>query len=906
MPTGNIAAAVQAGFPQTLVIPIAPYDAPFEPALRGKIPAYFGYNGWIPKTNWQLGVAYEESYNSDQHGCNAGLVLGVSNGGFNFVAIDVDTNPHDTDEDAPETLQAWQICGVVVTSVVAYLRSLGQEAPLWTRMTRPGRVSILFTLPPDVHAGKKGVAFLSGPNGEEFGKIEVLAHGQQSIIGGTHAYQGGTQITWRDGSRSDSKSYSYPPLSQGCASITDRKQLDALLNTVLNTLRTTMGLCSTDRRSQFTSDSEAPVLSPEDQAPVGVAEFCKLFTALPHDSRVTRETYVKTMLAASASIRAAKSILKATPEQVHEMETAVVDWAARWEDPKGVGTTQEQEFVNWNRDFSLRHVNSLGWRSLVSVASDLGNTDVKFWTAQAMFPVTTEAPPPEVELLHTKPNALVASGDKPQEGVPVARRGSSLRFDVKCSDIQIADYVENSIGSGIVWVPEQNEWLVWSGVEGGGWSAESGSAIARNRIADQLVFYVDQNMAAFGNNEGTKVKLTSEARVAAIEKLLKSRLAMLSRKLSATKLTLQTPKGMFNLATGQALSWQEQRASYEQRSTLVAPAPGPTPLFDSILDHLACGDAEVVSWLWAYLGYAASGDPVEHLMLIITGPGENGKSKLANILRRILGSYAGQIDRRVLTQSGKGDHPTGLYDIKGKRLWCVSEFQENEAWNEAQIKAMTGGDPINARGMHQNMKSLDAEGVFLIYTNYVPTLEKISNAIIRRFRILNARMPVPAEKKNRRIEEEIMETEASAILYKIMLQAKTVLANGGQMPETPASIVAETKQYFQAQDLFHSWFSGQCEVVLSEAEELIDLDELYKRYTSYVARQNSTGKLDDLGMAEEVHAAPDQLGVMGFISGLKRSGALVDLKPVDAKAVVGGTAQTKKVVRGIRLKVKIV
>ena len=55
------------------------------------------------------------------------------------------------------------------------------------------------------------------------------------------------------------------------------------------------------------------------------------------------------------------------------------------------------------------------------------------------------------------------------------------------------------------------------------------------------------------------------------------------------------------------------------------------------------------------------------------------------------------------TATKNEQHPAGLADSQGARLVVVSETEEGKHLAESRIKLLTGGDPITARSMRQNL-----------------------------------------------------------------------------------------------------------------------------------------------------------------------------------------------------------
>jgi hypothetical protein len=53
-------------------------------------------------------------------------------------------------------------------------------------------------------------------------------------------------------------------------------------------------------------------------------------------------------------------------------------------------------------------------------------------------------------------------------------------------------------------------------------------------------------------------------------------------------------------------------------------------------------------------------------------------------------------------ESRSDRHPTDLAGLRGARFVSATETEQGRRWNESKIKAITGGDDITARLMHQD------------------------------------------------------------------------------------------------------------------------------------------------------------------------------------------------------------
>ena len=67
--------------------------------------------------------------------------------------------------------------------------------------------------------------------------------------------------------------------------------------------------------------------------------------------------------------------------------------------------------------------------------------------------------------------------------------------------------------------------------------------------------------------------------------------------------------------------------------------------------------------------------------------------------------------------------------LQGARLATAQETDEGRAWAEAKIKALTGGDPITARFMHQDFFTYTPQFTLLLAGNHKPRLRNVDVAM---------------------------------------------------------------------------------------------------------------------------------------------------------------------------------
>ncbi len=333
----------------------------------GKAPARLEGKFWQTLGSWQNGVDRPWLDACAVAGANAGLRLGLPHDDLGpILAIDLDFAP------GREPLRA--------TAVTAAADSLIDDhlVDAVVRSTVPYRALLLVRLPLGADPGRKVQWKLAVPGDAataadgsrvEPSKIELLALGQQVVIGGTHA--SGNAITWQapgiaaTGALPDA---AIPILPSRLAVVN-------LIEAVLRALRLEHGVTVASRT--IASDGGHATRMVEDLAPPNAAAVVDLLERLPNPATTDRQTWIAVMLAAKGCIDGLEARGELGDDDEDAIRDAACEWAAKWPHAEGV----DDELAKWDADWSTRGAALAGWGSLERLAS----THILGWrTARAI------------------------------------------------------------------------------------------------------------------------------------------------------------------------------------------------------------------------------------------------------------------------------------------------------------------------------------------------------------------------------------------------------------------------------------------------------------------------------------------------------------------------------------------
>lgn len=222
----------------------------------------------------------------------------------------------------------------------------------------------------------------------------------------------------------------------------------------------------------------------------------------------------------------------------------------------------------------------------------------------------------------------------------------------------------------------------------------------------------------------------------------------------------------------------------------------------------------VQDFVQRYVGLSLIGRVIEHVMLIATGTGRNGKGVLARTLAKALGDYAVTATNDLLVTGRHGGKTAGELAaqmiLRGARFAVMSELDKNDRMNEALLKSLTGGDEITAKLMGQNYVSFMPSHSFFLQTNDLPAMDANAKAAWARVRVVP--FDVSFEGREDHGLEERLEAELSGVLTWAIEGLRAYQQTGLDEPE---AVQRSTNAYKSENDALSRFIADRC--VLQES-----------------------------------------------------------------------------------------
>lgn len=146
---------------------------------------------------------------------------------------------------------------------------------------------------------------------------------------------------------------------------------------------------------------------------------------------------------------------------------------------------------------------------------------------------------------------------------------------------------------------------------------------------------------------------------------------------------------------------------------------------------------ELRAYMWEHLASCLIGTNDNQTFNIYTGSGANGKSKLVDLMSKLMGDYKGVVPLQLITQKRNtiGSTSSEIVQLKGKRYAVMQEPSKGDTINEGIMKEITGGDPIQGRALWSDSITFIPQFKLVVTTNTMFDIKNNDDGTWRRIRV---------------------------------------------------------------------------------------------------------------------------------------------------------------------------
>ncbi|MDP4006688.1 phage/plasmid primase, P4 family [Methylobacterium sp. NEAU K] len=258
------------------------------------------------------------------------------------------------------------------------------------------------------------------------------------------------------------------------------------------------------------------------------------------------------------------------------------------------------------------------------------------------------------------------------------------------------------------------------------------------------------------------------------------------------------------------------------------------PVFERVIAQALNRDEDLKAYFQRAVGYTLTGDTTEQVFFFVHGRGSTGKSTLINLIRQLLGDYGLHTPTEtILAKQYDNAIPTDLARLMGARMVTVIEANWNRQIDEARLKAMTGGEPIAARFMRQDLFQFQPEFKLWFVANDPPGVRGTAESFWRRVHVL----PFDQVVEDNEVDPELSEKLHAELPGILAWSVRGCLEWQRHRLKPPQAVRRATDGWKQKADHVRRFMT---EAVVIESNNLVGAHDLYLAYRSWCERHGET------------------------------------------------------------------
>lgn len=253
------------------------------------------------------------------------------------------------------------------------------------------------------------------------------------------------------------------------------------------------------------------------------------------------------------------------------------------------------------------------------------------------------------------------------------------------------------------------------------------------------------------------------------------------------------------------------------------------PTFAAFLHTIFDGNEGLMSFVQRAVGYSLTGSVQEQVFFLCWGEGSNGKSTLFNLLLHLLGDYAAKMSASTLLAKRGGLDSAAMNDIatlQGARFVSTVESDMGRRLAEAQVKELTGGDPIKVKRLYKDVFTIEPTWKIWVATNHQPIIRGRDHAMWRRVRLVPFTVTIPDAEQDTSLPDRLL-AELPGVLRWAVEGCVAWQRDGLGLPK---EVKAATEEYKERMDDLADYIAECC---VTEPGAWCSMESLYGSFTAW-------------------------------------------------------------------------
>ena len=378
----------------------------------------------------------------------------------------------------------------------------------------------------------------------------------------------------------------------------------------------------------------------------------------------------------------------------------------------------------------------------------------------------------------------------------------------------------------------------WLAYEGGKWryDAKGGIFVWADKVLESMkselkIWAEHENGTMFDDYKKHMKKTRSNNSKKAMVKELEHLVAVSPNELDSDRLLVNTQNGVLDLKDFSMNEHSPDFLMTRMLGTSISENPKTPEKWITFLNQIFNNDKELIRYIQKALGYSLSGDTSEQCAFFLYGAGRNGKSTFLEVVRKIMGDYATNIQpESIMIKASTSTANSDIARLKGARLVTSVEPNEGMRLNEGLIKQLTGDDMITARKLYGDEFEFRPEFKLWMATNHKPTIRGTDLGIWRRIHIIPFSVTIPESAVDKKLSHKL-EEELPDILAWVVEGYKLWKVEGLRKPKVIEDAVEE---YRNEMDVISAFLASDYVVQGGE----VKAQALYAVYCQWCSESN--------------------------------------------------------------------